>query len=59
MNRYKVATPLSVEQALAMLKGGRQMKILAGGTDLVVQMKENLLGDVDIGVINGHAVRVE
>ncbi len=48
MSRYKIVTPHSIEQALESLKDNRKMKILAGGTDLVVQMKEGLLGEVDI-----------
>lgn len=48
VNRYKIVTPHSIEQALESLKNDGRMKILAGGTDLVVQMKEGLLGEVDI-----------
>jgi carbon-monoxide dehydrogenase medium subunit len=43
MEDFEYHSPKSLKEALPLLKGGgRKVKILAGGTDLVVQMKERL-----------------
>lgn len=67
MRRFELVTPASVDECLQALKGaGPDVKVLAGGTDLVAQLKVGMLrvstvvdlSDVaDLRVLDGDAER--
>jgi xanthine dehydrogenase YagS FAD-binding subunit len=55
MTNFKIAQPQSAEQVLALLsKGGEKVSLMAGGTDLLTEIKEGVVEPdlvVDLGAI--------
>ena len=44
MRRFELVTPVSLDDCLSALKGrGPEVKVLAGGTDLIAQLKVGML----------------
>ena len=67
MRRFELVTPVSLDECLRALKGrGPEVKVLAGGTDLIAQLKVGMLkvaivvdlsGVADLRVLDGDAQR--
>src|SRR5881392_91260 len=67
VRRFDLVTPVSIDDCLGALKGrGPKVKVLAGGTDLIAQLKVGMLkvavvvdlsGVADLRVLEGDAQR--